>query len=392
MSGNTSFSGITQASTLTASALGMTLTPGDANGAYLDYGPNSGLFYFQNGSLIGGNFRLRVNEGSMAIIEAYGNYPLTPDLNFSAAFNGLFDSVDDGMFGYSSTAGSWQLLPSITPCAAAIAGAVAKPTLGGGGTSIKASFRPGGGIAAAETACGVAGFDWVQTVTIPAPSRFEACTDVSCSSLTLQNVTGVTSDPPEFGWSYCNPNSLTYDPTKFGNCLNNYPFYYPNPVNAIDVPPQVYCIEYASNNPGAPCVATFQNDDAAINFFDTPSDQCLPPGGYYLLGLPYCVDPPGSAEQFTTQLVGVSAGGEEIPLSTLGLAPGVDSFTWSDTFNGTTGGISGSDLPADPGSGTGGITILSVDGVPVPEPGSLAMMSTALVALLLVEVGRRFNG
>ena len=64
-------------------------------------------------------------------------------------------------------------------------------------------------------------------------------------------------------------------------------------------------------------------------------------------------------ETFTTHLVGIA-----------GMLPGADvvdtgiGFDWSTTWNGTTGGISvlNSSLPPDPGSGTGGITVLNFNG------------------------------
>jgi hypothetical protein len=60
-------------------------------------------------------------------------------------------------------------------------------------------------------------------------------------------------------------------------------------------------------------------------------------------------------------------------------------FEWIDTFNGTAGGFSKSAnaVPADPGSGAGGITIISINGIAVPEPSSLVLMVSSIGLLWL---------
>lgn len=65
---------------------------------------------------------------------------------------------------------------------------------------------------------------------------------------------------------------------------------------------------------------------------------------------------------FTTSLVGVlSSGLASTPLFT---------WTWQSTFNGDAGGVSQtkSIFPIDPNSGTGGVTITSINGVPQTPP------------------------
>jgi hypothetical protein len=62
----------------------------------------------------------------------------------------------------------------------------------------------------------------------------------------------------------------------------------------------------------------------------------------------------------TTHLVGIVGALPGISVQDTGIG-----FKWTSTFNGTTGGIAvkNSTLPVDPGSGTGGITIISEQNV-----------------------------
>lgn len=79
-------------------------------------------------------------------------------------------------------------------------------------------------------------------------------------------------------------------------------------------------------------------------------------------------------------------------------------FSWTSTFNGTSGGIvtTASYLPIDPGSGLGGVTVTNMVettdyepftvttvndapiGAAVPEPSSIAMLPAALCFLWVV--------
>jgi len=69
----------------------------------------------------------------------------------------------------------------------------------------------------------------------------------------------------------------------------------------------------------------------------------------------------------------------------------LDYFDWTDTFNGTAGGISTAASysgSVDPGSGAGGITLIDVNGVAVsavPEPSALAVMIPAILLIGCVK-------
>jgi PEP-CTERM motif len=202
----------------------------------------------------------------------------------------------------------------------------------------------------AANALGYSGFRWEQTVTIPSPSPYFECTDPQCDPPGEENVVGRSADPPQYGWDYCNPHSLFK--TRDFDCSTIFPYY----------------AQFLPNS----------------GFKDTPADPCLPGGsgagcGGETANL-------GEALQFDTTLVGVYSDARP---------PGfVYSFDWQDGFNGTSGGVATTvnDEPVDPGSGTGGITLVSVDGVPVdvPEPSTLAVVSAGVAALGMVRRRKQF--
>ena len=87
--------------------------------------------------------------------------------------------------------------------------------------------------------------------------------------------------------------------------------------------------------------------------------------GGVAVGSSFCQNsgaPPGSYLRFTTRLVGVLFGSQ----------PSQPLFEWSwiDNFNGLSGGIArlNSDIQVDSGSGTGGILVTAIDGVPQTPP------------------------
>ena len=78
------------------------------------------------------------------------------------------------------------------------------------------------------------------------------------------------------------------------------------------------------------------------------------------------------------------------------------SWTWNTTFNGTAGGTScltpsscGQSLgiyPINPGSGTGGATITSINGVQLPSVVLPSQVATTTSGLAYSRVSQTFNG
>jgi hypothetical protein len=202
-------------------------------------------------------------------------------------------------------------------------------------TEISAKFMPSTGISQAEADCGVAGFDWVQTITITEPSSIKECANSACTSQTPISANTTVYDPPQFGWHYCVNWPLPY------NCTYS-PYYYSPGAASSPSGAMSYCenrldwlsaLGFAQKNPtGLPtsyyCRADLQSGDTAVKFYDKPATA-------------------GALVYFTTQLVGVPKGnGPPIPLP--------DVFTWTDNFNQSGG-------PCILGfvCGTGGITLLT---------------------------------
>lgn len=241
-----------------------------------------------------------------------------------------------------------EAISNAIPCSAILNNAVTH-ALSNNNTKISATFTPNMGftLTQAATLCGFTDFDWQQTVTsLPLPSPFFA----AGSTVPL-------SAPPPFN-----------DPPPNG-------YAYQSPPNAVILPVYYNLFTPASNSLS---LAAHKTSPTTLTFSDAPADPCLPGGS----GAP-CggkTAPAGSKLAFTTHLVGI-----------VGLLPGAGvqdtgiGFSWTDTFNGTSGGISviNSNDPVDPGSGTGGInvtgtqntstyeyngvTVTTVNGVPLPN-------------------------
>jgi hypothetical protein len=241
----------------------------------------------------------------------------------------------------------------LVPCSAITDGAV---TLYAGDTAIQAAFTPNFdfSLPGAAAACGFVGFDWQQIITtLPDPSPFR-----QGDGTRLTSASTPFFDPAPGGYTYCFVLS--------GYSCDSYPFYW-NP-----------------NTTNTPWSLNEYEDGNTLFFYDSPADSCLPGGrGVGCLGL---TAPAGSFLGFTTQLVGILPDGSAYPLP--------DFWTWTDTFNGTSGGISttANFLPVDAGSGTGGITITSETGVDVstPEPSSVALVCLgACLVFARLRVARR---
>lgn len=213
-----------------------------------------------------------------------------------------------------------------------------------------ATFVPPNGLTLADHAsnCGFKAFDWQQKITVaPCPSAIYAndpaaapmCPDGSVGSV---SATLPFNDPPQGG--YRNPPG---DP---------YPFYYPF-TRAIseEQSPTGACILRTVLG----CIPLVSTDGKTLAFFDAPADPCLG-----ILSHIYCTSsaPPGSFVGFITSLVGIKQ--DDTPSDPL------FHWSWTDTFNGLSGGIATTfnDQPPDPGSGIGNVTITDINGVPQTPP------------------------
>jgi hypothetical protein len=204
------------------------------------------------------------------------------------------------------------------------------------GTTITATFTPNFGFTIAQAAqvCGFINFDWQQLITVqPAPSPFSAVG----SNLPLTAPPGFL-DPP--------PGGYTYELTRgYPTGDNAYPFYYnPNPN-----PGQSGPAELLNNEPGG-------TGGTQLLFSDGPTDPCLYGGTW--AGTAACNGTSagaGQTVQFITHLVGINPDGSAHDLWV--------GFTWYSNNNGTSGGaaIEKNPQPRDPGSGTGGATVTSVN-------------------------------
>ena len=222
-----------------------------------------------------------------------------------------------------------EAISSATSCSSVINNAVHHTV---NGTEISATFTPNSGYTLAQAAqlCGFTDFNWQQTVTsLPLPNPFFAA-----------GSTAPLKAPPPFN-----------DPPPGG-------YAYQNPPNAVIFPIYYNLFTPASNSLSLAAHKT----STTLSFYDAPADRCLPGGSG--AGCGGQTAPAGSKLAFTTHLVGI-----------VGLLPGVGvqdtgiGFTWTDTFNGPSGGISviNSNQPVDPGSGTGGITLTSSQGISTYE-------------------------
>jgi len=199
-------------------------------------------------------------------------------------------------------------------------------------------------------ACGYSGgFDWVQTV-------IEDTTPPIIDDLGA-TLTVPYPDPPYGGYTYEDPTKWTtgsqayLDAESFDSFqpgwATAYPFYYN--------PEDIYNNDGCAEGPvGGPCT-TYMTDDYTLWFYDVPNDS-------------YCA-PPAPCLGFQTQLVGICYGASPVCNSSGPSAP-LFQWTWYSNYNGSVGGIYGvgsiNVFPPDPNSGTGSITITSINGVPYP--------------------------
>lgn len=212
------------------------------------------------------------------------------------------------------------------------------------GAEMYATFTPQQGrtLTQAKTDCDVDNFDWQQTVNVlpsPIPSLVQPAIGVPLPDTPFL-------DPVVGGYVYdikC-PIPGSISPSKAYR--QAYPFYY-----------------YNSGPPNDCFSLLYHENGNTLDFNDVPKDPCLPDGNPALQSK-WCRGTSaqlGSFLEFTTTLVGVK-NGNPVPL-------GTHYWIWGSDFNGLSGGIpqlaSNAEVPVDPGSGTGGVTILSVNGVSV---------------------------
>jgi len=241
--------------------------------------------------------------------------------------------------------------------------------------SMRASFTPPSDqtLSGYATACGFVGFNWRQTVTaFPCPNDMEPL-NVAAAELPLSDfcpgsgpLRGITatvpfSDPVKGGYTNTSLNDMN---------LNAFPYYYATTWLLDD---ETFPNGICQMPPSDDCIPVVSRDGKALNFYDLPNNKYLPP--YTFMG-------------FTTSLVGIY---RDLTYS----AP-LFHWSWTSTFNGTTGGVSSAHtyntLPIDPGSGTGGITITSINDVQLPQVVPSNQITTTASGLAYSRVSQTFNG
>lgn len=228
-------------------------------------------------------------------------------------------------------------------------------------------------------ACGFAGFDWVQIVT----------TDLTSPPITAGPPPGVPvspipgyHDPPPGGYTYQFGFQYPYWLTYLPNFAAASPFYF----SPKDISPGTYALAGCGQwvqIPNYGCLQYIMSDDYTLNFYDVAQD-------------PSCPTAPGSpCLAFETQLVGICDGQSPVCGSS-GPSPPLYHWTWATNYNGTSGGISGQTrsnfFPPDPGSGTGGVTITSINGVQLPPVVLPNLVATTASGLAYSRVSQTFNG
>lgn len=258
-----------------------------------------------------------------------------------------------GVFGSSTLGDTWVWGGGSPLCNSIVNNAV---SILANGPSMFAAFTPNLGLTLSQAAasCGVTSFNWEQIITsLPDPVPFKRVDGTPITSAS----TPFNDPPPGGGYTYCQTEGFSCD---------SYPFYY-SPAGLGGA-----CAERVASS-GICLVPVISHADTMLNFFDSPSDSCIdsPPGIPSLAYLDSSsvrgacnnmTAPYGTYIGFRTKLVGLQSDGTLVPFP--------DQWTWTDNFNGTSGGISTTVgfLPADPNSGTGGITITSINGAAQTPP------------------------
>src|SRR4051794_11953468 len=108
--------------------------------------------------------------------------------------------------------------------------------------------------------------------------------------------------------------------------------------------------------------------------------------------------PVGDFVAFSTALVGVSSqpvlGTATCGLGSSSYCSTLYPWTWNSTFNGTAGsGVTqtASVFPINPGSGTGGITVTSINGVPAPSTARALATPTVTLTPATLSINPQAN-
>lgn len=183
-------------------------------------------------------------------------------------------------------------------------------------------------------------------------------------------------DPPKGGYTYENDeNGRFYDP---------YPFYYPVAPSAFFNPNGACTVisEVVDMFPVALCPWPFpyvvNSGNTTLSFEDNPADHVLS-------GEEPSTEPRGKYLAFSNSLVGIDVNGNGHSLF---------EWTWNTTFNGSAGGVdqTSSFFPTDPNSGTGGVTITSINGIQLPASVLSSQLSITASGLAYSRVTQTFNG
>jgi hypothetical protein len=236
-----------------------------------------------------------------------------------------------------------------------------KPSVGDSGRAMFATFTAPTGytlLTWAQHLFGpdAIGFDWQQTVT-NWPNPDLQC--LSCGHDIVPVTQQAGSLPP-----FLDPvlGGYTYNPcggTAPGSSGGANPFYYNTSTENMD------CWSLINNE-------TTKKNPTTLTFGDEPMDPELTSTEISQNNVP----------TFMTALVGITTD----PQGKLIASPTPFSWTWQSTYNGMVGGIATTaNDPSNPDNPTGGkgrVTILTINGVPVPEPSGLSLLIPGTLTIL----------
>ena len=251
----------------------------------------------------------------------------------------------------------------------------------------QATSTTGVTLSVAATECGFSMFDWVQTITQwpkpdgnPDDELFAEVAQPNPAAPTIP-LSAPYSDPPLGGYTYQFPQNFPVGSEDYlhaesflifqPNVASAYPFYY----STLDI--AAGCAFVASGT----CSLLIMSDAYTLNFVDTPHS-------------PLC-SPPETCIAVQTQLVGICTATSSACGVSGGPSTPLYQWNWETDFNGSTGGIHAASAdniyPVDPGSGTGGITVMGINGVPTPTV-TVAPLATDITTAQGLAVTVTVNG